>query len=239
MFAGLTSFLDWLLFAQSQGQFQRLVGLAARYEPPCMEAYRTCLPAVFRIPDRPLISLVIIDYLQVSPWPFAPYQEAAILLRAGYRDREGWYPLVMPVTTWIARQGGHHLGFPKFVTPSIWLREEAGVVRGHASGECGGRFSIDATFVPGLDGPPLDWEEPFLRDPALFTEPFLVLKPVGIGPSVHEVRFDHVKPPVWESRPGRITLRGHEERLIPSERPVLGTWHAFNGGMNLVAARLD
>ena len=238
MLAGLTPWLDWLLYAQSRGQFQRLVGLAARYRPPCMEAYRKNLPAAFQIPARPLISLVIIDYLEVSPWPFARYQEAAILLRAAYRDREGWYPLVMPVTTWIARQGGHHIGFPKFVTPEIRLREEAGVVRGHASGVCGGRFAVDATFVPGLAGPTADWEEPFVRDPALFTEPFLVHKPVGIGPAVHEVRLEHVKPAAWESRPGRVALRGHEERLIPSTGPVLGTWHAFNGGMNLVSARL-
>jgi hypothetical protein len=230
--------LEWLVYARSDGQFQELLGLAAYYEPPSLEAYRHCLPAVFAVPDQPLIMAVVIQYLRVSPWPFSPYGESAILLKTEHHGQPGWFPLIMPVTSWIARQGGHHLGFPKFVTPSIQLIDEGEAVRAKASGNRGGPFSLDMRFTPGLSRSLHTWEEQVVREPALFTHPFHVLKPVGVGPDVFEVRFDHVKPPHWESRSGMIELRGHEEALIPSRTPVLGRVHRFRGGMNLVSGQL-
>lgn len=231
-------FLEWLVYARSDGQFQELVGLAAFYEPPCLEAYRHCLPAVFAVPRQPLIMAVVIDYVRVAPWPFSRYGESALVLKTDHRGREGWFPLIMPVTTWLARQGGHHLGFPKFVTPSIEIVGSDDAVRAHASGDRGGPFSLDMRFSPGLSRPLRAWEEQVVAEPSLFRGPFHVLKPVGVGPSVFEVRFDHVKQPHWEMRPGMVALRGHEEALIPSGAPVLGCVHRFSGGMNLVSRAL-
>jgi hypothetical protein len=231
----LQRFLEWLAYARSDGQFQELVGLAAYYEPPSLEAYRHCLPDVFAVPDEPLIMAVVIDYLRVSPWPFSRYGESALLLKTEYHGRQGWFPLIMPVTTWIARQGGHHLGFPKFVTPTIELIDEGAAAWASASGQRGGPFSLEMRFTPGLMRPLRAWEERVIGEPALFGLPFHVLKPAGVGPDASEVRFDHVKPPHWESRAGMIELRGHEEALIPSGAPVLGCVHRFRGGMNLVS----
>jgi hypothetical protein len=231
-------FLEWLVYARSDGQFQELVGLAAYYEPPSLEAYRHCLPAVFAVPRQPLIMAVVIEYLRVAPWPFSRHGESALLLKTDYHGREGWFPLIMPVSTLIARLGGHHLGFPKFVTPSIELIDEGDAVRAKASGQRGGPFSLEMRFTPGLPRPLRAWEEEIVGEPALFQWPFHVLKPVGVGPNVSEVRFDHVKPPHWESQPGMIQLRGHEEALIPSGAPVLGCLHRFHGAMNLVSQPL-
>ena len=232
-------FLEWLAYARSDGQFQELLGLAAYYEPPSLEAYRHCLPAVFAVPDQPLIMAVVIDYVRVSPWPFSRYGESALLLKTDYRGQEGWFPLIMPVTSWIARQGGHHLGFPKFVTPSIEIIDRDDTVWAKASGKRGGPFSLEMRYTSGLSRSLHAWEEQVVREPALFTHPFHVLKPVGVGPNVFEVRFDHVKPPHWESRSGMVELRGHEEDLIPSTTPVLGRVHRFRGGMNLVSRPID
>ena len=232
-------FLEWLAYARSDGQFQELAALAAHYEPPSLDAYRRCLPPVFEMPRQPLIMAVVIDYLRVSPWPFSRYGESALLLKTEYRGRQGWFPLIMPVTTWIARQGGHHLGFPKFVTPSIHLIDEGEAVRAKASGNRGGPFSLDMRFTPGLSRSLHAWEENVVAEPALFAHPFHVLKPVGVGPNVAEVRFDNVKPPHWESRPGMLEIHGHDEALIPSRAQVLGCVHRFSGGMNLVSQPLN
>lgn len=232
-------FLDWLVYARSDGQFQELVGVAAYYEPPSLEAYRHCLPAVFSVPERPLIMAFVIEYRRVAPWPFSPYGESAILLKTEHHGRQGWFPLIMPVTTWIARQGGHHLGFPKFVTPSIGIVDTSDTMLAKASGRCGGPFSLEMRFTPGLQRPLQPWEEEFAREPALLQRPFHVLKPVGVGPRIFEVSFDHVEPPQWDARIGMVALRGHEEALIPSGVPVLGCVHRFRGGMNLVSRPLS
>jgi hypothetical protein len=234
----LRRILEWLVYARRDGQFHELTALAATYEPPSASAYRHCLPAVFAVPERPLIMAVVIDYIRVAPWPFSRYQEAAILLGSSHRGREGWFPLVMPVTTWLARQGGHHLGFPKFVTPAIELVDDGDEARGTATGECGGPFALEMRFTPRRARPLRDWEQRIDADAALFQRPFHVLKPVGIGPSVSEVWFEHQTPPTWEARSGSVELRGHEDDLIPSGAPVLGRVHRFRGGMNLLSRPL-
>jgi hypothetical protein len=91
--------------------------------------------------------------IRPAPRPFSRYGESALLLKTYHRGREGWFPLIMPVTTWIARQGGHHLGFPKFVAPSIQLLSDGENVRAKASGDRGGPFSPDIRFTPGLSRP--------------------------------------------------------------------------------------
>jgi hypothetical protein len=235
----LRRMLEWLVYARRDGQFHELTALAATYEPPSAAAYRHCLPAVLAVPQRPLIMAIVIDYLRVAPWPFSRYREATLLLASSHRGHEGWFPLIMPVTTWLARQGGHHLGFPKFITPSIELVDDGHEVRGTATGECGGPFALDMRFTPGLPRPLHDWEERIVADPALFQRPFHVLKPAGVGPAAAEVWFDHRKPPTWEARTGSVVLRGHEEDLIPPGTPVLGRLHRFRGGMNLVSRPLS
>lgn len=235
----LRRFLEGLVYTQPGGQFRELVALAATYEPPSAAAYRRCLPAVFAVPQRPLIMAVVIDYLAVSPWPFSRYGEAALLLKSDHCGQEGWFPVMMPVTTWLARQGGHHLGFPKFVTPSIRLVGDDAAMTAHASGDGCGPFSLDTRFKAGLSRPLHDWEERIVAEPSLFTRPFHVLKPVGIGPHVFEVQFDHVTPPRWESRAGMVEIRGRDETLIPAASGVLGCVHRFAGGMNLVSRPLS
>ena len=65
-----------------------------------------------------------VEQLRVSPWPFSRYLESAVLLKTMFHGQEGGFPVIKPVTTRIPRQGGHHLGFPTFVTPSITLADD-------------------------------------------------------------------------------------------------------------------
>ena len=230
-------FLEWLTFQQSGGQFQELRGIVTRYPPPSVEVYRKHLPTVFDVPADPVVMVFVIEYLRVAPWPFTRYLEAAVLLKTAFHGQEGWFPKIMPVTTWVARQGGHHLGFPKFVTPSIVLADEGDSVHGRATGFQGERFEADLTFTP--DPPRLNDAARPDHDASLFGAPFHVLKPVGVGPACFKVWFENVRPPRWRSRPGTVVLQGTNEGLIPAGMQAYpGSLHHFTGGMNLVSGPL-
>ena len=225
--------LDWLLYAQTGGQFRELVGITTHFAPPDPVAYRRYLPARLGMPARPVVKVFLIDYLQVAPWPFTRYQEWTVLLRAVHDDREGWYPVTMPVTSWIARQGGHHLGFPKYVTPSIELIDDGVEVRGRAA--AAGRMEVTMDFRRGGVPRLAAWERRYLDHDSILPDDLLVLKPVGVGPDVRRVRFEEVTESAWRVRRGTVTLKGDAGNLLVQDRPLAASVHRFQGGMNLVA----
>jgi len=229
----LPSTLDQLLFARSGGQSREVVGITTEYEPPDVAAYRRYLPERLDLPADPCVKLVLIDYVEVSPWPFTRYREWSMLLRAAAGGEEGWYPVTMPVTTWVARQGGHHLGFPKYVTESIMLVDD-GVV---AVGRAFAREQLDISMRFTIGGVPEDPDRHARRQLAqetLFDAPFILLKPVGVGPEVRWVGFDEVVPSVWSARRGMVALHGDAGGLVPGGTAVPGLVCHFRGGMNLV-----
>lgn len=228
----LQTLLDWLLYAHSGGQFRELSGITAHFAPESLERYRHYLPERLAMPDRPVVKLFLIDYLQVNPWPLTRYQEWSMLLRASHDGGEGWFPVTMPVTTWVARQGGHHLGFPKFVAESIELVGEGDSVSGRAS--AAGRLEVSMRFSPGDPRPLEPWERELRDHDEIIDGDLLVLKPVGVGPDVHRVRFENVTTSRWTARHGTVELRGDAGGLIPNGRSVPGSVHHFQGGMNLV-----
>ena len=226
--------LDWLLYAQTNGQFRHLVGLTTHYAPPDIFAYRHYLPRSLEMPARPVVKVFLIDYREVVPWPFSRYQEWSLLLRALHGGKEGWYPVTMPVTTWVARQGGHHLGFPKYVNPSIGLVETPDGARGHAI--AGGRMEVTMDFRLGTPPPAPGVERRLVEAASILPDDLLVLKPVGKGPVTNRVRFEDVAPSSWERTPGSVTIRGDAGGLIPQGIPLAASLHRYRGGMNLVAA---
>lgn len=229
--------LDWLLYAQTGGQFREFVGLTTHFAPPDEARYRHYLPPALAMPKRPLVKVFLIDYLHVAPWPFARYQEWSVLLRASDGAREGWYPVTMPVTTWISRQGGHHLGFPKFVADSIDLVDEDDTVEGRvvASGRMDVTMSFRRGRVPSLSR----WEREYQEADEILPDDLIVLKPVGVGPEIKRVRFEEAAPSSWEVRRGSVTIRGDAGGLLAQDRPLAASVHRFRGGMNLAPARPD
>jgi len=228
----MRTLLDWLLYAHSGGQFRELIGITAHFRPENLDRYRHYLPDRLEMPARPVVKLFLIDYLQVSPWPLTRYQEWSMLLRATHDGADGWFPVTMPVTTWVARQGGHHLGFPKFVAESIDLVKDGDAYAGRAS--AAGRLEISMRFTPGDPRPLEPWERDLRGRDEIIDGDLLVLKPVGVGPEVHRVCFEEVIPSRWTARHGSVALRGDAGGLIPDGRSVPGSVHHFQGGMNLV-----
>jgi len=225
--------LDWLLYAQSGGQFHELIGITTQFAPPDPDAYRHYLPDPLGMPVRPLVKVFLIDYLRVAPWPFTRYREWTVLLRAAHDDGEGWYPVTMPVTTWIARQGGHHLGFPKYVTPSIELVDSDDGMRGRVSAP--GRIDVTMDYRDGEAPRGADRDTRHRAHESILPDDLLVLKPVGVGPEVRRVRFREVAASTWTVRRGRVTLHGDAGNLLVQDRPLAASLHHFRGAMNLVA----
>jgi hypothetical protein len=227
------TFLEWMLFSRTGGQTREAVGITTEYAPPDVAAYRRYLPERLQMPAEPCVKLVLIDYLEVSPRPFARYQEWSVLLRAASDGGEGWFPVTMPVTTWTARQGGHHLGFPKYVADSIVLVDDGVVAAGRASA----RNQLDMSMrftLGGLPPRPDGHARRQLVQEGLFDAPFLLLKPVGIGPEVCWVGFDEVVASVWTTRQGMVAVTGDAGGLVPGGASLPGLMCHFRGGMNLV-----
>lgn len=224
--------LDWLLYAHSGGQFRELAAITAHYAPDDVDRYRSYLPERLGMPARAMVKLFLVDYLDVHPWPLTRYQEWSLLLRAEHEGTEGWFPVTMPVTTWVARQGGHHLGFPKYVADSIELVEEETGVRGRASAD--GRLDVSMRYRDGAPRALSRWERELGVCDGFVEGDLIVLKPTGVGPHVERVRFDVVAPSRWTTRHGSVELHGDAGGLIPHGGIVPGSFHHFRGGMNLV-----
>lgn len=228
--------LDWMLFSRTGGQTREAVAITTEYAPPDTAAYRRYLPHRLGLPADPCVKLVLVDFLEVSPWPFARYREWSLLLRAAADDREGWFPVTMPVTTWIARQGGHHLGFTKYVADSIVLADDGVSAVGRAFSR--GRLDVSMRFtVGGLPAAPDRRARRVLAAPTLFDAPFLLLKPAGVGPEVRWLEFDEVVASIWSVRTGMVALEGDAGGLVPGGTSIPGTMCHFRGGMNLVRRR--
>lgn len=225
--------VDRWLFDRRGGQFRRLVGLTCHFAPASPAAYRRYLPAPLEMPPCPIVKVFLIDYLEVSPWPFAPYREWSVLLGARHDGVVGWFPVTMPVTSWIARQGGRHLGFPKGIADRITLLDRENEVTGRIVAHgIDMVMEFQAGPVPSV-GPE---ELRLLRHEHVVPEPLIVLKPVGLGPAVKHVVFADVLTPSWEVRRGTVRIHGDAGGLIPQGVPLAGSVHAFAGGMNLRVA---
>lgn len=90
-------------------------GINVFYKTDNMTAYRELLPAVFDIPEEPLVWAFVTDYYKMDR-ATQPYKEAAIFLLAKYKGEEVWHCITMPVTSDEARLGGiYYLGYPKIM----------------------------------------------------------------------------------------------------------------------------
>ena len=96
------------LRASGAGSF----GILTALEPDDLDLYRRILPDCFAMPDRPVLSLMNLDYNQ--PNPIARYKEGMVMLKGvGADGEETWYVHSMPVETWLMLVMGHDWGFRK------------------------------------------------------------------------------------------------------------------------------
>ncbi len=87
-------------------------GIFTAFEPVDLALYRRLLPVNFSMPERPVVSLVNLDYNQTNP--IVRYREGMVYLKGvGADGEESWYVHTVPVETWLMLVIGHDWGFRK------------------------------------------------------------------------------------------------------------------------------
>jgi|TARA_Y100000310_G_scaffold240881_1_gene244771 hypothetical protein len=121
-------------------------GIFVAIEVADLELYRALLPPNFAIPDRPVLSLVNLDYNQ--PNPIVRYKEGMVMLNAvGADGKQTWYVHSMPVETWLMLVMGHDWGFRKDLFDMTVSRGKTTVTK--KSGEL--YMSLELTEAPWSD----------------------------------------------------------------------------------------
>jgi hypothetical protein len=103
-------------------------GIFTAITPDDLDLYRRILPPHFSMPDRPVLSLVNLDYNQ--PNPIVRYKEGMVMLNGvGADGEEAWYVHSMPVETWLMLVMGHDWGFRKDLFDMTVTREKTTVTQ--------------------------------------------------------------------------------------------------------------
>lgn len=122
-------------------------GIFVAIEPDDLDLYRQILPECFSMPERPVLSLVNLDYNQ--PNPIIRYKEGMVMLRGvGADGEETWFVHCMPVETWLMLVMGHDWGFRKDIFDMTVTREKTTVMQ--KNGDL--YMSLELTPGPWPDG---------------------------------------------------------------------------------------
>lgn len=229
------NWIDRILYNPRGGQVREYEGVTTQLEPQDVSLYGRLLPHPLTMPDQPIVTLYVVDFIRVAPSIVPRYQEWAVLLTCAFNGVEGFYSLTMPVTNWMPMMGGRYLGFPKYVVDEIRLRHEGDAVI--AWGKHKGVRQIDLEYHPGVTRRLASWERAWMDDPAFFKGPQAYqLVPPGKGPRVLKITIDYLVEPHWSPCPGMIKVQvdPHENwaGLVPAMSVFPGTFNHFVGRAN-------
>jgi hypothetical protein len=227
---------------EANGVFHEFHGIYTMVEPADLELYRTLLPPPLEMPDKPLVSLFVVDYTEVHPWPMTPYLEGALFLRCKYRGQEGWHCKTMPVTRWIPNREGRALGFPKYITKDVTLNPDSDNWKGEVKDK--GKLKLSLEFSPGVTRELVPREAAILEaGPGKeLADPVFLFVPPDKGSHFQKVEMVNVVKPVWSASPGmvRITIGPDEPwaGLVAPGTLSPGFLGGFKGAANLVPTKL-
>lgn len=231
------------------GMYREYQGIKMIAEPKDTSLYRSLLPEQFSLPKQPAVSLFIADYLKVAPWPFkilpwsmTRYQEVGVFLRSSYQEREGWFCLTIPVSTWLSMAlGRYFLGFPKYVADEISLEEKDGNWHGWVKHKDKQRLSLN--FYPGIKRGLAPWEKKILNDEAFFEDSIYLLLPAERGPKINRVWMEEVVPPQWSPELGMVQAIISPDNpwanLIANDTAFPGMYNYFVGGNSLMSEKFS
>lgn len=207
--------------------FQEQESIVAYFEATRLDEYRRVLPAVFAMPERPLVRVSVIDFYEMVNG--AAYLESVIALAAVHEGRSGWFVVTMPVTNGDSCYGGRSAwGYPKVVrriTLEKGLDRYVGV-----SYAPGGRVPEFRLTLDAAAGAPGDEAHEVLRHVAPMVGSFTlkdgrVLRFGAGGRPAYDL--ERAAPSVWKVWLGRPTLEFPREPDNLLQR--LGTGRALAG----------
>lgn len=231
--------LERIIFEPRGGMFREFDGLTTHFEPNDPSLYRKLLPKTFDMPNQPVVTIFVADYIRVVPWPMTRYQEWSVLLKSEWKGEEGWYSETMPVTKWVALAGGRYLGFPKYMADEITLTR-SGENR-VATAKYKSVVQLALEFHPGTVRQLAPWEKELVENESFFKGDSHQLVPPGQGPRAQKIILHHVTQPKWSPEYGMIRVKVDQSEswagLVPNEGEFPGTYNHFIGGINLIAER--
>ena len=232
--------LEHIIFEPRGGMYREFEGLTTHFEPKNLSLYRKLLPEQFSIPSHPVVTVFIADYLRVVTWPTTRYQEWSVMIKSEWKGEEGWYPVTMAVTKWMAMVGGRYLGFPKYVTDEIFITKDKEILTATVKYKSSVHLVLE--FKPGTTRQLVPWEKQLDENVSFFKGDVHLLVPPGRGPRAQKIVTHDVTEARWLPQHGMIKIQVDQNELwaslIPDEGPFPGTYNHFIGGANIVAMRL-
>jgi hypothetical protein len=226
---------------KKHGMFRQFHGIYTAVEPANMKLYRFLLPQPLEMPQRPMVSIFVVDYVKVFPWPMTRYQEAAVSLRCKYNGEEGWHVKTMPVTKSVPNWGGRNLGFPKYVADMISLQSSGKSWKGEV--KQAGETKITLEFTSENMRELTAVEKEFMKSRTTqLKEPLFLFVPPDKGPTLQKVMVVQTVDPQWTTKQGivKITIAPQEPwaGLVPAGTMAPGVFQEFTGGAILVPTKL-
>jgi len=224
------------------GMFRQYHGVFVMVAPADLKLYRSLLPQPLEMPNRPVVSVFVIDYIKVFPWPMTRYQEAAVSLRCKYRGEEGWHVKTMPVTKSVPNWGGRNLGFPKYVADTITLQSSGKTWKGEVKHAGETRLALEFTSE-NIREFTADEKELLNKGANKFKEPVFLLVPPDKGPVLQKIMVVQKVEPQWTIKEGMVKIDIAPKEpwagLIPDGTMVPGLFQEYTGGAVLVPTKLQ
>ncbi len=223
----------------TNGMFREFHGILAVMEPDDMDLYRSLLPDQFSMPETPMVSLAVIDYYNVGPWPMTAYLEGAVCLLCTYEGDEGWYVVNMPVTKKVSMMGGRSLGFPKYIADKIDLYPHENGWKGEVVHKGVNELILEFNSTQiSLS----QKEEQIYNKITAMEDSVYLLVPPAVGPTIHKNTFKHaVTPTIPYLAMGEVNFSIDPKmpwaNLVKPEKTVHGGFSRFQGGAIISAEK--
>ena len=237
LFTVLINYIEHQCVREMRKTFKKFHGISAIIDPSDRELYRRLLPDVFDMPDKPLVSLTVVEYVHIAAWPLLmSYREGAIALNSLYEDEKGWFILDMPVTKGLAAMTGRRIGFPKKRVESIEFVPVRGIWRGEVAADGKDMFSVDLS--PDEAYPRFEHDRPTCTVPAPVLEASHLVRPPRVGSKPRRAWLQ-VRSVVRETPmlPGtaQVSVDASEDwaPLIDETRSWPGVYFQFWGGASI------
>jgi hypothetical protein len=186
--------------ASTGANFKESYRINVLVEPADLELYREVLPSQFDMPEHPLVQVIMLDQVDVGPWPLTPYKEGSVNLLCEYRGQQGWHITELPVNTWVAKYAGRTMGYPKYLADKVTFEQAGDKWVSEVIHD--GEMRLKVEFTPG------DWEEEpvWQKNGWDMGGPVLNLMPPGEGPEVVAVGSSGEMAPSAEITKGSVRI---------------------------------
>lgn len=227
---------------KEKGMWQDYHGIYTTLPPADLELYRKLLPDVLDMPENPMVSMFVVDYVTVIPFPMSPYLEGSVAIKCKYKGEDGWHVLSMPVTKRVANIAGRLIGYPKYVADKIALEQTEQGTRGIVKfkGEVKLELEYTSKLSRSLSSDEKEAMEIGLKGAG---EPRFLLVPPAKGPMLKRVIMKERIPANWEVEQGMVKIHIKPDDpwagLVNDGTITAGQFKKFTGGSIMLNERVN